>query len=317
MQIVFLDQATIAPTVRLPEPSFTHQWQGYDQTKAEQVVQRAQQAEIVISNKVPLKADTLKQLPKLRLIAVPATGYNHIDIEACKNLGVQVCHVPDYAQTTVPEHVFALIFALQRQLLPYQRSLLAGRWQQSGQFCYFDYPIRDLKGSYLGLVGAGALGSEVARIASALGMHVLQAEHKGAKQCREGYVPFEQMLEQSDIISLHCPLTPQTHHLLDAQAFAQMQRQPMIINTARGALIDPDALVHALQVGQIRAAGIDVCEIEPPPADHPYMQLVGTDHFILTPHIGWASIEAMQFVADQTIANINAFVAGQPIHLVQ
>lgn len=310
MNIVFLDSATLAPGLELKPFGFSHQWQSHSHTSSQQVVERAAQAEIVISNKVEIDALSLAQLPRLKLIAIPATGVNHIDLQACRDHGVAVCHVPDYAQTTVPEHVIALIFALQRQLLAYHRSVAAGRWQQSGQFCYFDYPIRDLRGSTLGLVGSGALGTAVAKLAMAVGMQVIFAARKG-QPASAGRVLFDQMLAQSDVISLHCPLTTDSTHLLGAREFALMSKNPLVINTARGGLIDAAALVHALQTGQIRGAGIDVLELEPPARDHPFMQILDRDDFILTPHVAWSSLEAMQYLADQLVLNIQAFVAGQ------
>lgn len=316
MNIVFLDRQTLASTVELKPLDSAHQWKDYDHTTTNQIVERAIDAEIIISNKLPLDAATIAQLPKLKLIAIPATGYNHIDLAACKKQNIVVCNIPDYASTTVPEHVLALIFALQRQLMPYHRSVAAGRWQESGQFCYFDYPIFDLKGSTLAIIGAGALGHAVTDLAQAIGLNVIFAGRKGATSLKEGYVSFEQMLRESDIISLHCPLTEENKNLLSTAEFAQMQKKPLIINTARGELIDSEALVHALKTGQIRGAGIDVCHPEPPPLNHPFMRILDRDDFILTPHVAWSSAEAMQFLADELIKNINAFIDGRAIHTV-
>lgn len=316
MKIVFLDRQTLAPAVQLEPPNFTHQWHNYDHTDAECLLGRCAQAEIVITNKVPLSAQVLEQLPQLKLIAIPATGFNHIDLAACEKLGIQVSHVPNYAATTVSEHCLALIFALQRHLLDYHRSVARGRWQQSGQFCYFDYPIRDLAGSTLGLVGEGSIGLALAQKARALGLNVIFAGRKNGTTTA-GKVPFADFLAQSDIISLHCPLNHDTEHLLAEPEFALMAKRPLIINTARGGLIKPEALVHAIQKELIRGAGIDVCESEPPAADHPYMQLVNYPNFILTPHVAWASHQAMQQVANVLIQTINAYAAGQAINVVK
>lgn len=316
MNIVFLDRQTLAPSVELKPLDVPHHWQNYDHTTTDQIVERAKDAQIIISNKLALDAKVIEQLPKLKLIAIPATGYNHIDLSACKRQDIVVCNIPDYATTTVPEHVLALVFALQRQLMPYHKSVAAGRWQQSGQFCYFDYPIRDLKGSTLGIIGAGALGSAVVELAQAIGLQVVLAGRKGATNVKEGYMPFDEMLKKSDIISLHCPLTKDTKHLLSTAEFAKMHKKPLIINTARGELIDSQALVHALKEGHIRGAGIDVCHPEPPPLDHPFMQILDRDDFILTPHVAWSSAEAMQFLADELIKIINAFLQGRAINTV-
>lgn len=316
MNIVFLDRETLAPTTELKPLDSMHHWQNYGHTTSDQIVERAKNADIIISNKLALDAAVIAQLPNLKLIAIPATGYNHIDLSICKQQNIVVCNIPDYASTTVPEHVLALIFALQRQLMPYHQSVAAGRWQQSGQFCYFDYPIRDLKGSTLGIVGAGALGAAVGQLAQAIGLKVILAGRKGSAEAKKGYVPFEQMLKESDIISLHCPLTDDTKHLLSTSEFEQMHKKPLIINTARGELIDSEALVHALKVGHIRGAGIDVCHPEPPPVDHPFMKILDRSDFILTPHVAWSSAQAMQFLADELIKNISAFIQGRPINVV-
>ena len=315
MKIVFLDRQTLAPTVRLRRPDGDHDWIEYGQTQADQVLARCVDADVIISNKVVLDQTIIQQLPHLKLIAIPATGVNHIDLAACATQHIQVSHVPNYATTTVSEHCLALIFALQRHVLDYHRSVAAGRWQQSAQFCYFDYPIRDLAGSTLGLIGEGSIGQALAQKARALGIKVIFAGRKNGHTAAHK-VPFTSFLEQSDIISLHCPLTADSHHLLGAAEFALMRRQPLIINTARGALIDPLALVQAFKSKQIRGVGLDVCEVEPPAADHPYMQLLDEPNFILTPHVAWASEQAMQYVADVLIQTINAYARGQAIHVV-
>lgn len=316
MNIVFLDRQTLSPEVNLKQPQFDHNWYQFDQSTPDQVVERAKEAEVVISNKVPLREHTLAQLPKLKHIAIPATGYNHIDIAYCDARGITVSNIPDYAGTTVPEHVLALIFTLQRQVLAYHNSVARGRWQESKQFCYFDYPIRDLKGSTLGIVGSGALGRALAKLATALGMQVIFAGRKGKKEAVDGKVIFDEFLARADIISLHCPLTVETQHLLGKAEFAAMVKKPIIINTARGGLIDSEALVHALDKGLIRAAGIDVTDPEPPSLNHPFMQILDRENFLLTPHVAWASIEAMQALADVLVKNIESYAKGQGVNLV-
>jgi glycerate dehydrogenase len=192
----------------------------------------------------------------------------------------------------------------------------AGRWLEAGQFCFFDYPIRDLAGSTLGIVGAGALGQATAAMGRALGLRVLFAAHGAHVDVNEECVPLDTLLAQSDIISLHCPLTPATHNLINAAAFARMSHRPLLINTARGGLVDEAALVHALQSGQISGAGFDVVSEEPLPAQHPFQTILGHPGFILTPHVAWASDEAIQALADQLIDNIVAFHAGRPCNVV-
>lgn len=224
-----------------------------------------------------------------------------------------VSNVRGYARDTVPEHVFALLLALIRQIGPYHRSVAAGRWQTSEQFCYFDYPIRDLAGRKLGILGSGTLGQGVARIAEAFGMTVLRGEHKGAAAVREGYLPFEQLIGEADVISLHCPLTEHTRHLIGARELAAMKPGALLINTARGGLVDEHALADALRSGRISGAGFDVLS-EEPPRDNPLLaaDLLAAGNFILTPHVAWSSGEAMQALADQLIGNIEAFAAGEP-----
>lgn len=311
LKIVFLDAATLSPSTVLRRPDFPHEFAAYARTAPEEVQARVADADIVITNKVKLNAETIAAAPKLRFIAAAATGYDNIDIEACKARGIVVSNIRGYAMTTVPEHVFALIFALRRSLVAYRDAVRAGRWQEAGQFCFFDYPIRDLAGSTLGIVGGGALGSEVARIAQAFGMNVLFAGRKGEAP-GEGKAAFETVLARSDVITLHCPLNPQTRGLLSDAEFAAMTRRPILINTARGGLVDEAALARALDQGLIAGAGFDVATPEPPPADHPLMTLASRPNFILTPHVAWASDEAVQALADQVTDNLEAFAAGAP-----
>lgn len=316
LKVVFLDRETISSETLLREFSFPHTLETHGRTRPEQVAERIADADIVIVNKVRLGADEIAAAPRLRMIAMVATGSDNIDLAACNTRGIIVSNIRGYAVRTVPEHVFALIFALRRSILAYHESVRAGRWQDAAQFCYFDYPIRDLAGSTLGIIGAGTLGQAVAQIGRALGMRVLFAAHKGRKDMGALYTPFETVLAESDVISLHCPLTEHTRHLLGTDEFAAMTRKPLIINTARGALIDDHALATALRSGQLGGAGIDVTVPEPPPADHPLMGLLDLPNFILTPHVAWASAEAIQTLADQLIDNIEAFVAGEPRHIL-
>jgi glycerate dehydrogenase len=245
---------------------------------------------------------------------VAATGTNIVDLDACRRRGIVVANVRGYAEHTVPEHVFALLLALARNLLAWRASVQAGRWQQSDQFCLFDHPIRDLHGATLGIVGSGSLGSGVARLAGAFGMRVLRAEHKGVPAPRPGYTDFEQVLRAADAITLHCPLTAQTEGLIGEAELRAMKPTALLINTARGGIVDEAALVRALKEGWIAGAGFDVITAEPPPAGHPLVapDLLALPNFLLTPHVAWASRPAMQALADQLIDNIEAFVAGSP-----
>ena len=208
----------------------------------------------------------------------------------------------------------ALLLALSRNLIAWRATVQVGRWQQSDQFCLFDHPIRDLHGATLGLIGSGSLGNGVARLAEAFGMRVLRAEHKGAPALRPGYTDFAEVLREADAISLHCPLTPQTQGLIGETELRTMKKTALLINTARGGLVDEAALIRALREGWIGGAGFDVITAEPPPAGHPMVapELLALPNFLLTPHVAWASRPAMQTLADQLIDNIEAFVAGAP-----
>ena len=315
-RIVFLDRATLSPQTRLREPAFPHEMVVHERTTPDQVAERIAGADIVITNKVPLRRDTIRGADRLRLIAVAATGTDVVDLEACGAAGVTVSNIRDYAVHTVPEHTFALILALRRSVVAYRDSVARGRWQEAGQFCYFDYPVRDLAGSTLGVIGDGSIGQAVAELGKAFGMRTLFSAYKGTTGMGPLYTPFEELLRISDVITLHAPLMPSTRDMIGRAEFALMERRPLLINTARGGLVDEAALEQALTSGQISGAGFDVATSEPPPADHPLMRLLSLPNFILTPHTAWASEEAIQSLADQLIDNIEACWAGEPRNVV-
>lgn len=312
-QIVFLDRSTLEADVR--RPGFPHCWQEYPVTPPEHTVERLKGATIAITNKVQLRAETLAQLPQLKLIAEAATGVNNIDVGWCRDHGIAVANIRNYAVHAVPEHVFMMILALRRNLLAYRGALRQGLWQQSDQFCLFTHPIHDIHGSTLGVIGHGVLGQAVAGMARAFSMRVSFAERKGARGTRSGFMPFEQVLAESDVITLHVPLTDETRNLIGAAELALMKPSVLLINAARGGVVDETALAEALQQGRIAGAGLDVLSLEPPRAGNPLLEL-DLPNLIVTPHIAWASREAMQILADQLIDNIEAFVAGVPRNLV-
>lgn len=315
-RIVFLDRGTIGPSVELSRPAAPHDWQMHDRTPPEAVVERLAGARIAVTNKVPLRRAALEQLPELKFISVAATGYDVIDIAACREFGITVSNVRGYAVASVPEHTMALILSLKRALPGYRADVQAGEWQRSGQFCFFAHPIGDLAGATLGLIGGGSIGGSVARLAQAFGMRVLQAERKGATETRPGFTPFEQVLAEADVISLHCPLTPETRGMIAGPEFARMARRPVIVNTARGGLVDEAAAVAALEAGQISGLGFDVLTSEPPAPDNPLLSVAHRPDVILTPHTAWASDQAMAVLWGQVVESIDAFLAGRPVRVL-
>lgn len=312
LRIVFLDRGSIGPSVRLTRPGFPHDWVEHDRTSPDQVAERLRGADIAISNKVPIRRPQIEALPGLKMIAIPATGYDAFDIAACRERGIVVSNVRGYATNTVPEHAFALILALRRSLVGYRQAVIDGRWQESGQFCFFDHPINDLAGSTLGIIGEGVLGQGVARLGQAFGMRTLFAAHKGVEGMGPLYTPFDEVLETSDVITLHSPLMPATRNLIAEPEFRAMKRRPLLVNCARGGLVHEGDLVRALDAGQIAGIGFDCLTTEPPAPDNPLLAVLDRPNVIVTPHTAWASAEAMQALWDQAIGHIENFHAGRP-----
>ena len=268
-------------------------------------------ASIIISNKLSLGEPQLSQAPELKLIAIAATGSDCVDLDYCRRREITVCNVRGYAVNSVPEHVLMLILALRRNLLAYRAEVQAGKWQQSKQFCWLSHRLHDVRSSTIGIIGYGSIGKSMARLADAVGMRVLISEHKNAKLIRPGRTAFDEVLAQSDVVTLHCPLTDETRDMLGRREFVLMKRSALLINTARGALIQDEALIASLREGLIAGAAIDVLLEEPPRDGSPLLNL-NLPNFIVTPHVAWASDEAMQTLADQVIENTEAFVAGRP-----
>ncbi|MGJ0532268.1 D-2-hydroxyacid dehydrogenase [Methylocystis sp.] len=308
-KIVFLDRETLDANVR--KPNFPHEYTEYAQTAPDQIVERLEGATICITNKVPLREATLKQLPGLKLIAVAATGTDVIDKAYTSANGIVVSNIRNYAFNTLPEHVFALLFALRRNLVNYYNSVRQGRWGYANQFCYFDYPIYDIAGSTLGIIGYGALGKEIEKRATALGMKVLINDVTDVPN----KVDIPTILREADVITLNLPLTPETKNMIGAKEFASMKKSACIINTARGGIVDEAALADALRKGVIAGAGFDVLTVEPPKNGNILLDPT-IPNLIITPHVAWASKEAMQVLADQLVDNIDAFVAGSPRNVV-
>ena len=311
--IVFLDRSTLPVAMRTP--ALPLEWREYESTLPERVVEYLENAEVAITNKVPLMSDSLAQLPRLKLIAVAATGTNNVDLEYCRNHGIAVCNVSGYSTHSVAEHTFALLLALRRQIPGYHADIVAGAWQKSPHFALLSHPLNDLYGSTLGIFGFGNIGQSVAHIAKAFGMNVLVAEHKNAQTIRAGRIPFNQMLAEADVVSLHCPLTQDTHHLIAESELRRMKPSSILINGARGGIVDEAALTQALQEGWIAAAGIDVLSREPPCGDNPLLKIAGTN-CIITPHVAWASQQSMSRLAEEVICNIEAFYDGKSCNRV-
>ena len=311
--VVFLDRASVIASVRRPRAATDYL--EYAHSEAHELVERLRSATVAITNKVPLREAVLRQLPQLRMIAVAATGYDIVDVGYCRDHGIAVANIRNYAVHTVPEHAFALILALRRNLLAYRADVEQGLWNRSEQFCLLDHPILDLHGAQLGIIGEGALGRAMAAIGAAFGMRAVFRDHPQRVGEDLEYQPLPRLLAESDVVSLHCPLLPSTHNLIGEAELRTMKRSAILINTARGGLVDERALVRALQEGTIAGAGFDVLTVEPPREGNPLLDL-RLPNLIVTPHIAWASRGAMQFLADQLIDNIDAWAAGTPQNLV-
>jgi glycerate dehydrogenase len=311
--IVFLDRKTLP--VALPRPKVLHLWKEYDCTAPDETVERLREATIAITNKVKLRDSELSQAPKLKFIAVAATGFDVVDVAWCHAHGILVSNVPAYTGASVPEHVFSLLLALRRNLIPYHQAISKGAWQKAPQFSMFDYPVTNLQGTTLGLIGYGQLAREVEKRAVAFGMKVLVAERKGAPVSRAGRVAFEDVLRQSDAISLHVPLKPETRNLIDTRELGLMKKGAILINTARGGIVDETALADALRSGHLGGAGVDVLSAEPPRDGNPLLD-PSIPNLIITPHIAWTSRQALAVLAEEIILNIEAFVNGKPRNLV-
>ena len=311
--IVFLDRASLDATLK--PRSFAHTWRDHAATARAEVVERLAGATIAVTNKVPVREDALVALPDLSMIAIAATGTDIVDIAACARRGIVVSNIRNYATSSLPEHVFAMILALRRNLIAYRSDVEAGLWQRASAFCLLTHPIHDLAGSTLGVIGLGALGNAVSRLGAAFGMAVLGYDPLAKMPAGVAAATVDDILARADVVTLHVPLTAETRNLIDARALARMKPSALLINTARGGLVDEAALASALQEGRIAGAGFDVLSHEPPDPANALLAL-RLPNFILTPHVAWASAEAQQALADQLVGNIEAFVAGAPRNVV-
>ncbi len=287
-------------------------WARYAATDPEQRYERLRDATIAVINKVRLDAELLARLPKLKLVLLTATGTDNVDLEACRTQGITVCNVSDYGTPSVAQHVMSLMLALSTSLLQYADETASGGWAKATHFSTLSYPISELDGKTLGLVGYGTLAKGVEQLATAFGMNIEISQRPGGR-LQAGRLPIDELLPVVDVLSLHCPLVPETRHLIDAQALRKMKKTALLINTARGAVVDNTALAEALKAGEIAGAGIDVLEQEPPARDHPLLQK-DVPNVIVTPHVAWASLEARQRLMDKVAENLQAWVEGRTIN---
>jgi len=288
----------------------------YDRTPAVKIIERSIEAEILITNKTPLPADMINSLPKLKYIGVLATGFNVVDTTFAKSRGIIVTNVPSYSTMSVAQLVFALILELCHHVQRHSDSVHEGKWAASADFSFWDYPLIELSGKTLGIIGFGNIGKKVADIATVFGMDIISASRNHVEQPdRKNFrwVEINELLEQSDFVSLHCPFTPETKGLINAANLGRMKSSAFLINTSRGQVVVEQDLANALNKGSIAGAGIDVLSLEPPSKDNP---LLRAKNCIITPHFAWATKEARVRLMDIAVNNIDAFLRGKPVNVV-
>jgi len=310
MKAVFLDFGTMGPGLDVSGMrSLLPELEVFDVTENRQIAERIQDAEFVLANKSRLTEELLRCSPKLRFIGLTATGTDNVDLTAARQNDIAVCNIRAYCTESIAEHVFGCLLNLTRNLARYDATVRAGLWQKSEDFCLLSLPIRELSAMTLGIVGYGELGKGVANIAKAFGMKVLISSRPGTENIGDDRVAFDELLKRSDVVSLHCPLTDVTAGLFGEDAFRKMKSDAILINTARGGLVDSAALVAALKSGEIGAAAVDVLPKEPPVDGDPLLDYDGPN-LMVTPHIAWGSNEARQAAIDELVANVAAFLDG-------
>jgi glycerate dehydrogenase len=315
LRAAFLDFATLGPCIDTRALDGLVDVAYYSQSSATDMAERLAGRQIAIVNKARITNEMIDGAEALRLIVLAATGTDNVDVAAAAERGVAVANIRDYCTPSVVQHVLALMLSLTQHLAAYYELVRAGAWQRSESFALFDYPIRELSGRSLGVVGYGTLGRAVAGAAAALGMEVLVSARPSTKACPPGRVPFEAVLERADVLTLHCPLTASNRHLIGEAQLQRMKADALLINTARGALVDSAALARALREGQIAGAGIDVLASEPPTASEPL--LAGdVPNLIVTPHLAWSARESRQRALDQVAENVEAFLEGHSLRRV-
>lgn len=287
----------------------------HDRTPLDEIVARCQGAEAILTNKTPVTRSTIEQLPRLRYIGVLATGFNIVNVEAAAQRGIPVTNVPTYGTQSVVQMVFAHLLHHALHLADHSSAVRGGAWTRSSDFCFWNFPLMELAGKTMGIVGLGRIGQATARVALALGMNVLASDVRLPQTFPEGVrgVDLETLFQESDVVSLHCPLTPETEKLVNRDRLALMKPSAWLINTSRGPLVDETALAEALNAQRIGGAGLDVLASEPPSSDNP---LLSARNCTITPHIAWATAEARKRLLDTVVANLRAFVDGQPQNVV-
>ncbi len=315
-KIVHTDAIAIPAQYPLPRPSFEHEWVSYETTTAEELVDRVKDATIIVTNKSQLTAEVLAQCPKLKFIAELATGYNNIDIEYCKAHGIGVANIQGYSTDSVAEHAITMMLMLSRSMIKTRKKMEDGLWVNANCFCQLPYPIVDLKGRTLAIVGSGAIGSRIGEIAKAFGMNVLKAERRSASSVRPGYTAFAEAVAQADVLTVNCPLNADTNNLITTDVIRTMKKSVIIINNARGGVVNEQDLVDAILNGDIAGAAADVASVEPLTEDHPYVKLQNNDNFILTPHQAWMSHDCLVALVKQFQENIEAFHKGESLRRI-
>ena len=317
MKIVVLDGYTLNPG--------DLSWDGlkqigalevYERTSAEEVYERAKDAEIVLTNKTPVSGEVINKLSSLRYIGVLATGYNIVDVEAAKNKNVVVTNVPGYGTDSVVQLTFALLLELCLHVQRHSDAVLDGKWSRSKDFCFWDYPLMELSGKTMGIIGFGNIGQEVGNVATAFGMNILgQSRTQTDQSHRKNFkwASMDELLQNADVISIHCPLTPETKGLINKTALQKMKPSAFLLNTSRGAIIVDQDLADALNNDVIAGAGIDVLSVEPPPADNP---LFKAKNCLITPHIAWATKEARSRLMNSVVNNVAGFLSNSPVNVV-
>ena len=310
---VFLDASTIA--CDLVKPSCVDEWQVHGMTYPAETASRIDKCDVAFTNKVKIGSSELVKAQNLKLIVVAATGYDIIDLEECKRKNIAVANSPGYSASSVIEHAVGLMFAVMRSLVPYSLLSSDGTWSKSGIFCLHTHPIIELAGKQVGIIGSGSLGSGTGKLCEALGMKVRYLVKKDGTSDGLERLSFGELLATSDVVSLHCPLDSSNKHMINSKSLAMMKKSAVLINTARGALVNSEDLVAALENGTIAGAGIDVLDTEPPPPDSP---LVKCKHprLVLTPHVAWASMEVQQRLAKMVADTADCFFANSPKHIV-